>query len=46
MLDGTPMPVRDKGPLFAVYPFDAQPELRNAVYYSRSAWQLKSIEVL
>ena len=39
------MPVRDKGPLFAVYPFDAAPELRNAVYYSRSAWQLRSIEV-
>jgi hypothetical protein len=39
------MPVRDRGPLFAVYPFDALPELRNAVYYSRSAWQLRSIEV-
>ncbi len=46
LLDGAPMPVRDKGPLFVVYPFDAQPELRNAVYYSRSAWQLRSIEVL
>lgn len=45
LLDGAPMPVRDKGPLFIVYPFDAQPELRNAVYYSRSAWQLRSIEV-
>ena len=45
LLDGTPMPVRDKGPLFVVYPFDSQPELRNAVYYSRSAWQLRSIEV-
>lgn len=45
LLDGHPMPVRDRGPLFAVYPFDAQPELRNAVYYSRSAWQLRSIEV-
>jgi len=45
LLDGAPMPVRDKGPLFAVYPFDSQPELRNAVYYSRSAWQLRSIEV-
>ena len=27
LLDGAPMPVRDKGPLFVVYPFDAQPEL-------------------
>ena len=45
LLDGTPMPVRDKGPLFVIYPFDALPELRNSVYYSRSAWQLRSIEV-
>lgn len=45
LLDGAPMPVRDRGPLFVVYPFDALPELRNSVYYSRSAWQLRSIEV-
>ena len=45
-LDGKPMAVRDKGPLFMVYPFDAQPDLRNAVYYSRSAWQLRTLEVL
>ncbi len=45
LLDGAPMPVRDRGPLFVVYPFDSVPELRNAVYYSRSAWQLRAIEV-
>ena len=36
---------RDKGPLFTIYPFDAREELRNAIYYSRSAWQLRTIEV-
>jgi hypothetical protein len=46
LLDGQPMAVRDKGPLFLIYPFDEQSELRSAVYYSRSAWQLKSIEVV
>ena len=46
LLDNKPMPVRDKGPLFIIYPFDQQIELRNAVYYSRCAWQLKGIEVL
>ena len=46
LLDDRPMPVRDKGPLFIIYPFDSKPELRNAVYYSRSAWQLKAVEVL
>ena len=45
-LDDKPMAVRDQGPLFVIYPFDAQPDLRNAVYYSRSAWQLRTIEVL
>lgn len=44
-LDGKPMAVRDKGPLFLIYPFDARPELRTSVYYSRSAWQLRTIEV-
>lgn len=46
LLDGKPMAVRDKGPLFLIYPFDTQPELRTATYYSRSAWQLRSIQVL
>jgi hypothetical protein len=45
LLDGQPMSVRDKGPLFTIYPFDARPELRSAVYYSRAAWQLRAIEV-
>ena len=45
LLDDKPMLVRDKGPLFIVYPFDDKPELRNALYFSRSAWQLKTIEI-
>lgn len=45
LLDDQPMAIRDKGPLFVIYPFDLRPELRSAVYYSRSAWQLRTIEV-
>ena len=45
LLDDQPMAIRDKGPLFIIYPFDSSPELRSTVYYSRSAWQLKSIDV-
>jgi hypothetical protein len=45
LLDDRPMAVRDKGPLFVIYPFDAHPEIRNPVYFSRSAWQLRTIEV-
>lgn len=45
LLDGKPMSVREKGPLFVMYPFDRKPELRNAVYYSRCIWQLRAIDV-
>jgi hypothetical protein len=45
LLDGQPMPVREKGPLFIVYPFDSSTELRSERYYSRSAWQLRTLEV-
>lgn len=45
LIDGQPMAVRDKGPLFMIYPFDTDPGLRSAVYYNRSVWQLKAIEV-
>ncbi len=45
LLDDQPMAVRDKGPLFIIYPFDSSAELRTTVYFSRSAWQLKSLEV-
>lgn len=44
-MDGERMSVRDKGPLFVVYPFDSLPELQQARYYERSIWQLKSIEI-
>ncbi len=45
LLDDRPMAVRDKGPLFVIYPFDANPELKSPVYYNRSAWQLRTIDV-
>jgi hypothetical protein len=38
--------VREKGPLFMIYPFDSDAALRNPLYYSRSVWQLKTIDVL
>ncbi len=43
--DGAYMPVRDKGPLFIVYPYDSRAELRQQKYYSRSAWQVAKIVV-
>lgn len=44
-MNGEPMSVRTRGPLFIVYPFDSKPELKSATYYERSIWQLKSLTV-
>ncbi len=43
--DGEYMSVRDKGPLFIVYPFDSNPDLKNQKFYARSVWQIARIEV-
>ena len=43
--DGQYMPIRDKGPLFVIYPYDSKPELKTQIYYARSAWQVKRLEV-
>ncbi|MGQ2922471.1 MAG: hypothetical protein ACT6SF_12005 [Hydrogenophaga sp.] len=45
LLDDQPMAVRDKGPLFVVYPFDSKAALRSSVYYERSIWQLKRMSI-
>ena len=43
--NGQYMSVRDKGPLFIVYPFDSDPELKHQTYYGRSVWQVSKITV-
>lgn len=43
--DGEELPIRDKGPLFIVYPYDSDPKLANDKYYSRSVWQVKELDV-
>lgn len=45
LLDDKPMAVREKGPLFVVYPFDDSAALRSSVYYERSIWQLKALDI-
>ncbi len=44
-LNGKALTVRNKGPLFLIYPFDAYPELHNQLHYGRSIWQIKRITV-
>jgi hypothetical protein len=45
LLDDKPMAIRDKGPLFIIYPFDANERLQSERYYNRCAWQLRTLEV-
>lgn len=42
-IDDKPIPIRERGPFFVIYPFDQRPELQGVDYYNRSIWQLKSI---
>ncbi|GAB3185711.1 putative pterin-binding protein [Hydrogenophaga aquatica] len=44
-MNDQPIPIRTRGPLFIVYPFDSRRELRSNVYYERSIWQLKSLDI-
>ena len=44
-MNGKKMSVRDKGPIFVLYPFAEDPSLNNEVIHNRSVWQVKSITV-
>lgn len=43
--DGSRMRVRDKGPLWVIYPWSDTPELRNEVHHARSIWQVRKLTV-
>jgi len=43
--NGAPFGVRDKGPLWIVYPYDSTPEFQSEAIYAYSVWQLNRIKV-
>jgi hypothetical protein len=43
--DGDNLSVRNKGPVFIIYPYDQNPKLANDKYYVRSVWQVKAINI-
>lgn len=45
MRNGERMSLRDKGPLWIIYPYDSGAEFRTEEVYSRSIWQLNRITV-
>ncbi|GGO87913.1 oxidoreductase [Marinobacterium nitratireducens] len=44
-MNGEYMRVRDKGPLFIIYPFDSDSELTSDIIHYRSVWQIQHIQV-
>ena len=42
-VDGKPMSVRTRGPLWIMFPFDDNPSLKSEQYYSKSVWQLRRL---
>lgn len=45
-INGKPFGIRDKGPLWLMFPFDADLRFQNEEVYSFSIWQLTQIAVL
>ena len=44
--NGGEMSIRDKGPLWIIYPFDDKEIYKSEQYFSRSIWQLDRIELI
>jgi len=44
-MNGKVMSIRDKGPLWIIYPWSDTPSLRSELYHSRSIWQLIKISI-
>jgi hypothetical protein len=45
LANGEPMSVRDKGPVWMLFPYDDVAAYRTEQTYARSIWQLNRIEI-
>ena len=45
-MNGADISVREKGPLWIMFPFDKNPELKSETIYSQSVWQLRKMTFL
>ena len=43
--DGKPLSVRDRGPLWIVFPYDSDSRLTTDAYLNRSVWQIKELMI-
>ena len=42
-MNGEDISIRDKGPLWIMFPFDQKPDLKSETIYSQSVWQLRKM---
>jgi hypothetical protein len=45
VMDGKEMSLRDKGPIWVIYPISTSSELQDPIYNSRLVWQLSHMEI-
>ena len=45
-IDGAPFGIRNKGPLWLVFPFDSEDRFQTEEVYSFSIWQLTQIQII
>lgn len=45
-INGTTFSVRDKGPLWIIFPYDESPRFRDELIYAMSVWQLERLTVI
>lgn len=43
--DGAPLRIRDRGPIWLIYPWSARPQLDAPVFRDRAIWQIRQIDV-
>lgn len=43
--NGVALSIRERGPIWVMYPWDSDAQLKQDKYYSRSIWQLDSIKI-
>jgi hypothetical protein len=43
--DGQPLRIRDRGPIWLIFPWSARPELDTPTHRERSIWQIRRIEI-
>ena len=44
--DGQPLAVRERGPIWVIYPWSQHPELDQRIYRQRSIWQLSALRLV